>query len=69
MPDAAPATVEECLMAITEHREAIVKAQQAVLKRELTMPQYNQVYKEHVEEIHKYERLLMELQSREGPMY
>jgi hypothetical protein len=70
----APLTIEQCLLAIQQHREAIVKAQQAVLRRELTMPQYNDVYKQHVEEIHKYERLLMELQAGGGaagggPMY
>ena len=69
----APATMEGCLQAIAQHREAIVKAQQAVLRRELTMPQYNEVYKEHVEAIHRYEARLMELQSgggaHGGPMY
>lgn len=69
MPEETPATVEECLLAMAEHRQAITVAQERVLKRELTMPAYNAIYQRELEEIHKLEKLMAELQAKEGPMY
>lgn len=65
MPE-PPATLEEVGMAIQAHRRAIIEAQQKVLRRELTMPEYNAVYKEHLDAIHALERRAMELQTGSG---
>lgn len=61
-----PATPEEAVAAIQEHRMAIVEAQQRVLRRELTMPEYNAVYKVHLDAIHALERRIAELQMQGG---
>lgn len=51
-------------MAIQRHRAAIVQAQHQVLRRELTMPQYNAVYKQHLDAIHALEAWLHAYQER-----
>lgn len=64
--EALPDTLEEAMMAIQRHRAAIVEAQHKVLRRQLTMPEYNAVYKEHLDAIHTLERHVGELQARGG---
>lgn len=54
------------MAAIQAHRAAIVEAQHKVLRRELTMPQYNEVYKQHLDAIHALEAKLAELHYRGG---
>lgn len=44
----------------------IMRVQQAVLKREVDMPTYNRVYKEHLDAIHALEARLRELQGGVG---
>lgn len=49
---------------IQRHRAAIVEAQQRVLRRELTMPEYNALYQEHLDAIHALEAWLHDHQER-----
>lgn len=55
--------LQEAMRAIQVHRAAIIEAQHKVLRRELTMPQYNAVYKEHLDAIHALEKRIFELQQ------
>jgi hypothetical protein len=59
-----PASPEEAVAAIHAHRAAIVEAQQQVLRRAITVPEYNRVYKEHLDAIHALEAWLHDVQSR-----
>ena len=56
------------MLAIQRHRAAIVQAQHQVLRREITMAEYNATYKAHLDAIHALERRLAELHGPpEGP--
>lgn len=58
-----PDNLHDAVAAIQRHRAAIVEAQHKVLRRELTMPEYNAVYKQHLDHIHALERRVAELQA------
>ena len=58
-----PDNLPDALAAIQRHRAAIVEAQHAVLRRQITMPDYNRVYQEHLAAIHALEKRVMELQT------
>jgi protoporphyrinogen oxidase len=60
LPDNLPAA----MAAIQRHRGAIVEAQHRVLRRELTMPQYNAIYQEHLAAIHALEKRIADLQGQ-----
>lgn len=58
--------LQDAVMAIQRHRAAIIEAQHRVLRRELTMADYNAVYKEHLDAIHALEKRIWELQQAQG---
>jgi hypothetical protein len=62
--DLDPRSLEEAVAAIQQHRMAIIEAQHRVLRRELTMPEYNELYKRHLDAIHALEARAGELQNR-----
>lgn len=65
-PEPLPDDLETAFQAIQRHRTAIVEAQHKVLKRQLTMPEYNAVYKQHLDAIHALEKRIWELQQAQG---
>jgi len=58
-----PETIEETVLAIRRHQAALQQVQVQVIQGKLPMPEYNRVYKEHLDAIHALEAHMAGLQG------